>query len=228
MKFLLLAVLLAPFAAFSQTFNSVRFERNPWYVGIRGEGQRADTIRMGRPDTLAPAYMPKAREKPVEATSPEERTSPSNGFSSPLETLRVTSGYGMRIHPLTRKWAFHAGVDLAARADTVRSVLDGIVARAGYDRHMGHFVSVIHGEYTATYAHLSRYFVLKGEAVRSGQPIGITGSTGASTGEHLHFAVHHRGSPMDPLAFLKKLYLANDFLKTTKTEHDERPEDGID
>jgi len=220
MKILHLIALVAPFASLAQEFNSIRPERSPRSVSIRREAPMADAP--------AAASMPKAREKTAVAKRQEIRRTAPNGFSSPLEVLRVTSGYGMRIHPLKRKWAFHAGVDLAARADTVRSVLDGIVEMAGYHRHMGHCVIVAHGEYTATYAHLSRYFVLKGEAVRSGQPIGITGSTGGSTGEHLHFAVRHRGAPVDPLAFMKKLYLANDFLKTIKTEQDERPEDGID
>jgi murein DD-endopeptidase MepM/ murein hydrolase activator NlpD len=128
------------------------------------------------------------------------------GFCLPLRHLQLTSGFGFRVHPVSHAWKFHAGIDLAARRDTVFAVLDGLVRTEGYDPRLGLTVRITHpGDLETIYGHLSQFLVLPGDTVASGDAIAITGATGAVTGEHLHFAVRYRGRPIDPLYFLSTL-----------------------
>jgi murein DD-endopeptidase MepM/ murein hydrolase activator NlpD len=120
----------------------------------------------------------------------------------PLHLLQVTSAFGFRIHPVTGKYSFHAGIDLRARSDTVFAVLPGTVLHVGYDPLLGIFVRLYHGDFETTYGHLSQIFVLAGDSVSSATALGITGCTGRVTGEHLHFAVRYHQRYIDPLRFL--------------------------
>jgi murein DD-endopeptidase MepM/ murein hydrolase activator NlpD len=120
----------------------------------------------------------------------------------PLRHLSLTSPFGYRIHPVTGKYSFHAGIDLRARNDTVFAVLPGIVEAEGFDPFLGIFVRLRHGEFQTIYGHLSQLFVFKGDTIPPNGTLGITGSTGRVTGEHLHFEVKCNGRPIDPLAFL--------------------------
>ncbi|WP_295668077.1 M23 family metallopeptidase [uncultured Mucilaginibacter sp.] len=120
----------------------------------------------------------------------------------PLKHLQLTSAYGNRVHPLTGRYAFHAGVDLRARDDTIYAVLPGLVENIGFDPLLGIFVRLRHGELQTVYGHLSQLFVMQGDSVLSMTALGVTGSTGRVTGEHLHFAVKFQGHFIDPLAFL--------------------------
>jgi len=124
----------------------------------------------------------------------------------PLKHLQLTSAYGSRIHPVTGIYAFHSGVDLRARSDTVFAVLPGVVEAEGFDQFLGIFIRLRNGDFQTIYGHLSRLFVFKGDTVSSETELGITGSTGRVTGEHLHFEVKFQGVPIDPLAFLTALY----------------------
>jgi murein DD-endopeptidase MepM/ murein hydrolase activator NlpD len=124
----------------------------------------------------------------------------------PLRHLSPTSPFGFRIHPVTGKYSFHAGVDLRAHNDTVFAVLPGTVEAEGFDPFLGIYVRLRNGDFQTIYGHLSRLFVFKGDTVRSETELGITGSTGRVTGEHLHFEVKFHGKPIDPMAFLMALY----------------------
>lgn len=209
MKYLTLFACLMPLCCLCQTFNSVR--RQGTANAVTPIIQRADTAPVG--DTAAtPSGFPDNPARPVGTDNRALTAKPL--FSLPLDSMRTTSGYGMRIHPVHGKRAFHGGVDLAASADTVRCILDGTVHQSGYHGYLGYFVKIWHGGCLSVYAHLSRYFVLVGETVASGQPIGITGSTGRVTGEHLHFAVHISGKHVNPMAFLKRLKAINEHFKT--------------
>ena len=126
-------------------------------------------------------------------------------FSYPLSRLHITSPFGLRIHPLTKKRHYHNGVDFAARSDPVLSVLDGKVSRTGQHSAIGKFVRLRHGNVETIYGHLSRILVTQGHNVTAGQPIGISGATGRVTGEHLHFSVKFGDSYLDPLEFLRRL-----------------------
>ena len=129
----------------------------------------------------------------------------STYLSSPLEFSRVSSGYGMRFHPIHGGRRPHLGVDFAAPTGTpVRTVGDGVVQFAGWQNGYGNFVVVQHANNQSTaYAHLSRIDVRKGQKIEQGEFIGAVGSTGASTGPHLHFEFRDKGRHIDPLTIAR-------------------------
>ena len=126
-------------------------------------------------------------------------------LASPLAFSRVSSGYGMRFHPVTGGRKAHLGVDYAAPKGTpVRTVGDGVVTFAGWQRGYGNVIFVQHRQDKVTvYAHLSRIQVRKGQRVDQSDVIGLVGSTGVSTGPHLHFEYRERGTHRDPLALAR-------------------------
>jgi murein DD-endopeptidase MepM/ murein hydrolase activator NlpD len=123
----------------------------------------------------------------------------------PLKQLKVNSSYGSRYHPIKGVWQLHEGVDLHARKDTVFAVLNGTVARILMDAALGLNVRLEHSAVETIYGHLSQVFVNDNEPVKVGEPIGVTGSSGRVTGEHLHFAVLYHHRYIDPILFLKML-----------------------
>ena len=126
-------------------------------------------------------------------------------LASPMEFSRITSGFAMRFHPLLQNWRKHLGVDYGAPIGTaVRSVGDGTVDFAGWQNGYGNVVQVKHGgERSTLYAHLSRMDVKKGQRIQQGQRIGAVGTTGWSTGPHLHFEFRVAGQHQDPLRVAK-------------------------
>lgn len=118
--------------------------------------------------------------------------------SLPLRKLKVTSPYGFRIDPFTGKKRFHGGIDLYARGEKVMAMMAGIVVKVGQDNASGKYVVLRHGNYQVSYCHLSRILVETGRKVRPAEPVGITGSTGRSTGEHLHITCKLNGKSIDP------------------------------
>lgn len=129
--------------------------------------------------------------------------------SLPLRHLTLTSPYGYRIHPVTGKQSFHAGIDLRAHNDTVFAIAGGVVITAGYNSFLGIYISLDHNGLQSIYGHLSQIWVFPGEDVVSGQAIAISGATGRVTGGHLHFSVLYQGKPIDPLKFLYHLLKYN-------------------
>jgi murein DD-endopeptidase MepM/ murein hydrolase activator NlpD len=134
------------------------------------------------------------------------KSSRKSYLSSPLEFSRVSSGYGMRFHPISGRQKAHLGVDYAAPTGTpVRTIGDGVVSFAGWQGGYGNVVQIEHKDRQSTlYAHLSRIDVRQGQKVGQGERIGAVGSTGASTGPHLHFEFKDRGQHMDPLEVARK------------------------
>jgi murein DD-endopeptidase MepM/ murein hydrolase activator NlpD len=126
-------------------------------------------------------------------------------LASPMEFSRLSSGFAMRFHPLLQKWRAHLGVDYAAPTGTpVRTVGDGIVEFAGQQNGYGNVVQIKHNNARSTlYAHLSRIDVKMGQRIEQGQRIGAVGSTGWSTGPHLHFEFRVNGQHQDPLRIAK-------------------------
>lgn len=127
-------------------------------------------------------------------------------LSSPLEFSRVSSGYGMRFHPISGTRKAHLGVDYAAPTGTpVRTIGDGVVEFAGVQRGYGNVIYIRHrSNQTTVYAHLSRIGVRQGQKVGQGDLIGAVGSTGASTGPHLHFEFRDNGVHQDPLVIARQ------------------------
>ncbi len=121
----------------------------------------------------------------------------------PLKHLHLNSAYGYRVHPVTRQFRFHNGIDLLAGQDTVFAIMDGS-ATISYDQFLGIYIKLSDGHLICTYGHLSAILIGAGP-VACGDPIAITGATGRVTGEHLHFSISYDGESLDPLKFLYQL-----------------------
>lgn len=131
--------------------------------------------------------------------------------SYPLRRIKITSPYGYRKDPFTGKKRFHGGLDLHARGDEVLAMMGGVVVKVGQDKTSGKYVTLQHGGYTVSYCHLSKILAVKGAVVRPRDVVGITGSTGRSTGEHLHITCKLNGKNVDPL-------LVFDYIKAIQEE----------
>ena len=140
-------------------------------------------------------------------TSAERAFFLGTGFRFPLPKGRMTSGYGLRASPITGEIQHHAGIDLAAPAGTeVYAARSGTVSEVGVDPVYGVYVLISHeGGWETLYGHLSIRRVELNTVVKSGMLIGNVGSTGLSTGPHLHFEVRIRGVSRDPLPLLPRL-----------------------
>ena len=116
----------------------------------------------------------------------------------------ITSSYGHRISPFTGQRGMHYGIDIAARVGTpVRAPADGVVIFAGTKSGFGRFLMIAHDHGIVTkYGHNSELFVTTGEQVKRGDPIAAVGSTGRSTGPHLHYEIWVNGKPQNPKRFL--------------------------
>jgi murein DD-endopeptidase MepM/ murein hydrolase activator NlpD len=122
----------------------------------------------------------------------------------PCEYLRVSSPFGYRWHPTTGEWSMHKGVDLAAYKGTpIYASRSGTINVATYHATAGNYVTINHGDgYTSVYMHMTHYVVKVGQYVKAGQLIGYVGSTGRSTGPHLHFGIHYKGTYVNPMDFI--------------------------
>ena len=123
----------------------------------------------------------------------------------------VSDGTGYRKDPFTGKRKFHNGIDLHARGDEVLAMMEGVVVKVGQDKMSGKYVTLRHGNYTVSYCHLSKVLVGKGATVRPRDVVGVSGSTGRSTGEHLHITCKLDGKSIDPLLVL-------DYIKSIQKE----------
>lgn len=121
---------------------------------------------------------------------------PTQGF--------LTSGFGMRRSPINREWKFHQGLDIGApRGTPVVASAAGVVVRSEYTSGYGNLVEIDHGDGVVTrYGHNSRRLVEVGDPVLRGDVIATVGSTGQSTGPHLHYEVHIDGEPVDPAEYI--------------------------
>jgi len=128
------------------------------------------------------------------------------GFTSPVPRGRavVTDAYGYRTHPIYGYYAMHSGVDLAAAHGTpIYAIADGYVSVCAYSNVNGNYLSLTHGNgFGSLYAHLDYATVSSGSYVSQGQIIGYMGSTGWSTGPHLHFEIHLNGATVNPMNYI--------------------------
>ncbi len=124
--------------------------------------------------------------------------------SKPVADGFVGSGFGWRSDPFSGEMSHHSGIDFAAPTGTpIHAAAGGVVVMAGYHPVWGNVVEVDHGNTMLTrYAHASRLNVAPGDIVKRGQKLAEVGSTGRSTGSHLHFEVHHKGVAQNPAKFL--------------------------
>lgn len=125
--------------------------------------------------------------------------------SYPLSKIKINSPYGYRKDPFSGKRKFHNGLDLYARNSKVYAMMAGEVVKVGQDKVSGKYVILKHGSFTVSYCHLSRSLAYQGQTVKAGDTIGITGSTGRSTGEHLHITCKFNGNSIDPMLIFKHI-----------------------
>ena len=140
---------------------------------------------------------------PTETEGKEDRIRQYLSVSFPLKKIQINSKFGMRMHPVYHKYIMHNGIDLHARHEDVLSMLPGKVLRVGYDSRSGKYVTVQTANYTVSYCHLSEQYVKTNDYLQAGEPLGLTGNTGASTGEHLHLTTKKDGKAFDPTILLE-------------------------
>ena len=124
---------------------------------------------------------------------------------TPVSGYTITSPFGMRVHPVYKYQLMHNGIDLACPTGTpIYATRAGTVTRAAYQSGgAGYYVSLDHGDgFGSIYMHMTNYVVSAGQKVTAGQLIGYVGSTGVSTGPHLHFGVSYAGSYVNPMAYI--------------------------
>lgn len=153
-----------------------------------------------------------AKDKEAQAARPPVYTGGSissnvvNGitWSIPCNYTRFSSPFGYRVHPVYGDWRFHYGVDLAAPSGTpIVATRSGKVTLATYDWSAGYYVTIDHQDgFSSKYLHMTHYIVSAGQYVEQGQVIGYVGSTGTSTGPHLHFSILYNGSHVNPADYI--------------------------
>ena len=150
-------------------------------------------------------YVPTTKPSGTDVTPSTQTTPSSAGWIKPLKTLRVTSAFGMRIHPISKVWKMHEGVDFSAAQGTpIYAARSGKVTTASYQAGgAGYYVSINHGDgFSSIYMHMTHYIVKPGDYVNAGQVIGYVGSTGGSTGPHLHFGIAYKGEYKNPMNYI--------------------------
>jgi murein DD-endopeptidase MepM/ murein hydrolase activator NlpD len=156
---------------------------------------------------IAPTTSPDTKSNNNSETSTENLT--PGKWNKPLKNMRLTSTFGVRVHPVLRTRKMHNGADYSAKVGTpTYSINDGIVKRVISDSTCGKgLVIALPGNQSATYCHLSEVKVNTNQKVTSGQIVGLTGNTGRSTGPHLHFGIKSNGQWIDPVSFMQKVGL---------------------
>ncbi|HLN77978.1 MAG TPA: peptidoglycan DD-metalloendopeptidase family protein [Nocardioidaceae bacterium] len=168
---------------------------------------RKERDRISRLIRQREARMRRHRSKAATARAIKASRARSGPLMRPIDTY-ITSPYGMRMHPVYHRWTLHDGTDFGAACGTpVRAAAGGRVIGRYYNVGYGNRVIIAHGymrgvSVTTTYNHLSRYSTYVGQRVRRGDVIGYVGTTGYSTGCHLHFMVFRNGTTVDPMGWL--------------------------
>ncbi len=149
-----------------------------------------------------------AREAEQDAKKKEIPEDESQMVFPAPEGLRISSPYGWRIHPIYKVRKFHNGIDIAAYEGTdIVAALSGTVTKAEWSDSYGWFVLLYHGDgMTTLYGHCSKLLVKAGDYVERGQRIALVGTTGVSTGPHLHFEVRIDGETRDPMDYLPQVF----------------------
>ena len=149
-------------------------------------------------------YVPTTKPSGTD-TTPSTQAPSSSGWIKPLKSYTFTSAFGMRLHPVKNKWLMHEGVDLSAPQGTpIYAAKTGQVTRTAYQEGgAGYYVSINHGDgFASIYMHMTHYIVSPGQHVSAGQVIGYVGSTGISTGPHLHFGISYNGTYVNPMNYI--------------------------
>lgn len=150
-------------------------------------------------------YVPPTTKPAAGDTTASDQAPSSSGWVKPVKSYTLTSPFGMRIHPISGKEKMHEGVDMAAPQGTpIYAAKSGKITRTAYQAGgAGYYVVINHGDgFTSVYMHMTHYIVSKGQYVNAGQVIGYVGSTGGSTGPHLHFGIAYKGTYVNPMKYI--------------------------
>ena len=190
-----------PIASFAQ-FNTIGdVESRPSIKTIKNPSEQT----VAPMDSVLPSVTA-STDIPDRMEGKEERLRTYLSVSFPLKKIQINSKFGMRMHPVYHKYIMHNGIDLHARHEDVLSMLPGRVLRVGYDNRSGKYVIVQTANYTVSYCHLSEQYVKTNDYLHAGEPLGLTGNTGASTGEHLHLTTKKDGQAINPTIILDFIY----------------------
>lgn len=127
----------------------------------------------------------------------------------PNFSIRVSSTYGYRVHPIKQVSHIHSGIDLPPMSgnDTIYAPANAIVDTIGYNKHLGLFIELSHKYgYRTIYGHLSGILIRPGQSIGRADKIAIMGNTGGSTGKHLHYTIKHNGKSVNPLPYCYILF----------------------
>ena len=244
-RFFLALLIVAPLMAASLPYNYVQFQQrnvlhsenarlDELYANLKQHTARKEQLYAAVRDrvellewTLGPQENPNA-PTPADIAARVDavayhvlqekimRTNIPNGY--PTHSRVITSRFGDRIHPVTRRKAFHHGIDLRAKRAEVYATADGIVRAADYSKLGGNRVIIQHNfGFETYYAHLHKMHVKRGEVIQKGQLVGISGDSGRhSTGPHLHYEIRYLGKSVNPVEFLKWEFGSNDIFTQVK------------
>lgn len=189
-------------------FNTVSFLGNRYRVTVENPTRTTNKAE------VTPESITSENEKSVPDkvslssadTKKKEQVARYLSVCYPLSHIKINSPYGYRKDPFTGKRKFHNGIDLHARSAKVFAMMQGRVIAVGQDKVSGKYVTLRHGGFTVSYCHLSRVFASKGQIVKAGDVVGITGNTGRSTGEHLHITIRQKGKYINPKIFIDYIH----------------------
>ncbi len=203
----LITQMQAEYASLSDEFLAAEADE----AAVREQIKKAETDYFNAlaKEQAAAAAAAAAANKPSSGSNSSSSSSSggasSGGFAFPLAySTGVTCAYGPRVHPINGNKSFHYGVDLAAGMNTeIYATKSGTVTGATYGEANGYYVTINHGDgYSSIYAHMTNYVVSVGDSVKQGQLIGYVGTTGWSTGPHLHFEILYNGSNVNPMNYI--------------------------
>lgn len=194
MKTVLITILISLSLSASAQFNTIAPAGS--HLNKKVSAQISDTTAVVFNNTFQ-----KGRDESLPVTNKA-----TNWYHPPLKgELHITSGFGKRRNPFGKKESeHHNGLDLSAKAGTpIYAMLPGEVAQIGYDPRSGNYIKLRHGNFTVSYCHLIRKpNIPVGSKVLPGQPVAHVGSTGRSTGPHLHITLKRNGRAIDPIIIL--------------------------
>lgn len=204
----LITQMQAEYASLSDEFLAAEADE----AAVREQIKKTETDyfnALAKEQAAAAAAAAAAANKPSSGSNSSSSSSSggasSGGFAFPLAySTGVTCAYGPRVHPINGNKSFHYGVDLAAGMNTeIYATKSGTVTGATYGEANGYYVTINHGDgYSSIYAHMTNYVVSAGDTVKQGQLIGYVGTTGWSTGPHLHFEILYNGSNVNPMNYI--------------------------
>lgn len=198
----LLADLIATGAEYEKLLDEAEKEAGKLASDIKDKKDEYDDAKYE--EWLATSEPPKPTSKPSSGNSSTEGPASSAKWLLPCKYKKFTSPFGWRIHPVDKIRKFHYGVDLANNRGTdIVATRSGTVVLATYNKSAGYYVKVDHGDgFESVYMHMTHYIVKVGDKVAAGQKLGEMGSTGKSTGPHLHFGILWKGSYVNPAKYI--------------------------